>query len=77
MHFVVKDVNSAKVNITLHKAHKFSPNVSLGKFDLSLSKLARSGSGPWNKRLILTDTVCGVVNVSITLRHHASVTAHR
>jgi len=79
MHFVVKDVNSAKVNITVHKANKYSPNVSLGKFDLSLSKLLRSGSGPWNKRLILTDASSGVVNVSITLRHHgsASIVAHR
>ena len=32
MHFVVKDVNLAKVNITVSKANKFSPNSKILKY---------------------------------------------
>ena len=49
------------------------PAVSLGKFDLSIQKLLKSGGlGPWNKRLILTDTNTGMVNVSVLFRYHGN-----
>jgi len=73
MHFLVQDVASDKVNISVYKANTFSPNVSLGKFDLSIQKLLKSGGlGPWNKRLILTDTNTGMVNVSVLFRYHGN-----
>ncbi|XP_063676353.1 intersectin-1-like isoform X2 [Bolinopsis microptera] len=73
IHFVVGDVSTDKINITVFKENSFSPNVSLGKFDLSIQKLLKTGGpGPWNKRLILTDTNSGMVNVCIMLRYHGN-----